>query len=81
MEYKNVTLRLPEPLVRKFRVYAAERNESMTSLIAELMEKLVGEDPEKQERKRRAIARMKNAPDLGTGGVITWTRDDLYIRR
>ncbi len=80
MEYKNVTLRLPEALVRKFRVYAAKRSESMTALVAEMMSNAVEEDADSEARKRRAIERMRNAPDLGTAGKITWTRDELYER-
>jgi hypothetical protein len=75
VEYRNVTLRLPETLVRKFRVYAAERNESMTTLVAGLMEKAVEDDSEKEARIRRSIERMRNA--TGHGG-ITWTREELY---
>ena len=40
-EHQNVTLSLPKPLLRKFRVYAAERNQSMSSLLTEEIRKLV----------------------------------------
>jgi len=76
VEYKNVTLRLPENLVRKFKVYAAQKNESMTTLIADLMKQAVEGDPEREARTRRAIERMETAP--GHGGAITWKRDELY---
>jgi len=41
MTHKNVTLSLPEPLLRKFRVYAASRNRSMTNLMAEAIQTLM----------------------------------------
>jgi len=75
-----VTLSLPKPLLRKFRVYAAERNQSMSSLLAEEIRKLVTKDEEYEKAKRRFLARLKNPPGLGTGGKITWTRDELYER-
>jgi len=77
---KNVTLSLPEPLLRQFRVYAASRNQSMTQLMAEAIRMLMDKEPERLAANRRILARMKNAGDLGTGGVITWTRDELYER-
>ena len=78
--HKNVTLSLPEPLLRRFRVYAAERNQSMTSVMAEAIRKLMDEDDKAAAAKRRFLERIRNAPDLGTHGRITWTRDELYER-
>jgi len=75
-----VTLSLPEPLLRRFRVYAAARNESMTSVMAEAIRTLMDRDEQASRMKRRLIERMRNAPDRGTGGVIRWTRDELHER-
>ena len=78
--HKNVTISLPDTLLRQFRVYAASRNQSMTKLMAEAIRALTDQESERAAAKRRILARMKNAQDLGTGGVITWTRDELYER-
>jgi hypothetical protein len=78
--HKNVTLSLPEPLLCRFRVYAAERNESMTHLMTEAIRKMLDQDGEAERAKRRMLARMRNSPSRGTGGVITWTREELYER-
>jgi hypothetical protein len=77
---KNVTLSLPEPLLRRFRVYAAGRNQSMSSLMTRAIEKLMEHGEEYEKTKRRAIERMHNAPDLGMNGEIPWKREDLYDR-
>jgi len=73
-----VTLSLPEALLRKFRVYAAARNQSMTSVMAEAIRILVDEDGKGVKAKRRFLERVQNAPDRGTGGTIGWTRDELH---
>lgn len=78
--HKNVTLSLPERVLRRFRIYAAEHNQSMTSLMARAIEKLMEHDDEHEKKKRRFIERMHNAPDLGTNGKISWKREDLYDR-
>jgi hypothetical protein len=77
---QNVTLSLPEPLLRQFRVYAAQRSRSMTALMTEAIRKMIGEDGEREARHKRMVERMRNAPDRGTHGKITWTRDEIWER-
>jgi hypothetical protein len=77
---KNVTLSLPEPLLRRFRIYAAARNQSMTSVMAKAIRKLMESDQQTSEAKRRFLERIRNAPDLGTHGRAVWTRDELHER-
>ena len=54
---KNVTFSLPEPLLHEFQVYAAKRNQSMTSLMAEAIEKLVKQRDDEYEKAKRRILR------------------------
>jgi plasmid stability protein len=79
-ETKNVTLNLPEPLLRKFRIYAATQNRSMTSLITDAIRKMVDPDDEYEKAKQRILARLENPPNLGTNGKIPWTRDEMHER-
>lgn len=78
--HKNVTLSLPEALLRRFRVYAASRNRSMTSVMADAIQKLMEQDEQTANNKRRFLEGIRNAPDRGTGGRVTWTRDELHER-
>jgi metal-responsive CopG/Arc/MetJ family transcriptional regulator len=80
--YKNVTLSLPEPLLQKFRVYAARYNQSMTELMERAIRKMIAEDTEGayQLARKKLIEGMRNARPLGTGGKITWTREELHER-
>jgi hypothetical protein len=73
-------LSLPEPLLRRFRIYAAERNQSMTSLMEEAIRNLIDENGQAMQAKRRFLERIRSAPDRGTGGLIRWTRDELHER-
>jgi hypothetical protein len=77
-QHRNVTLSLPEPLLRRFRVYAASRNESMTSVMADAIRQLMTDDAGTSRAKRRFLDRIRNAPDRGTKGRIRWTRDELH---
>jgi metal-responsive CopG/Arc/MetJ family transcriptional regulator len=77
---KNVTLSLPELLLRRFRKYAASRNQSMSKLMAEAIRRMMDQESKLSAADRRIRDRMHNAQDLGTGGVISWTREELYER-
>lgn len=79
-EQTNVTLSLPEGLLRRFRVYAASRNQSMSSLMTIAVRQMIDQDAQTRAAKRRFLERIRNAPDRGTKGVIRWTRDELHER-
>lgn len=79
-DHQNVTLSLPQGLLRKFRVYAASRNQSMTAIMTESIRLLVDQEDRNAKAKSRFLKRIRNAPDRGTRGTITWTRDELYER-
>ena len=76
--HRNVTLSLPVPLLRQFRVYAAEQNQSMSSLAAAAIGKLVGKNNESEIARQRYLERIRNAPDRGTGGKFKWNREKFY---
>ncbi|MEP6962335.1 MAG: hypothetical protein ABI995_09655 [Acidobacteriota bacterium] len=79
-ERKNVTLSLPGPLLKRFRIYAAKRNQSMTSLAALAIHQLMDTRDEREQMKNRLIESMRNAPNRGTGGKIPWTRAEIHER-
>jgi hypothetical protein len=80
VEKQNVTLSLPVGLLQKLRVMAAKRNVSMSSLMTSAITKKILDEDDYDVRAKRAIERMRNATDRGTGGKITWTREELHER-
>ena len=78
--HKNVTLNLPETLLRRFRVYAASRDQSMTHLMTIAIQRMLAESDDWESSKRRMMDRIRNATDRGTNGAITWTRDEIHER-
>jgi hypothetical protein len=78
--HQNVTLSLPGPLLRRFRIYAASRNCSMTALMGDAIRTLMDREEGTGQSKRRFLDRIRKAPDRGTRGVIRWTRDELHER-
>ena len=80
MERRNITLSLPEEVLRRARHIAVERRRSLSGLLAEYMERIVDEDRRAAAAARRMDRRLKRGVDLGTRGRATWTRDDLHER-
>jgi hypothetical protein len=80
VEKQNVTLSLPTPLLKKFRVLAAKRDTSMSQLMEGAISKMVLDEDDYDVRAKRMIERMKNSPGRGVGGKITWSREELYDR-
>jgi hypothetical protein len=78
--HKNVTLSLPEPLLRRFRVYAASKNRSMTALAADAIRQMMQDERQDAASKRRFLERVRNAPNRGTDGRIRWSREELHER-
>jgi hypothetical protein len=48
--------------------------------MTEALRALVDKELEREKDMREFLERVRNAPDRGTGGKITWTRDELHER-
>lgn len=79
MAKTTITLSMPEELVRRARVAAAQRGMSVSALVAGLLEQVVGEVRDDELVWADELRLM----DQGIGmqvGEVTWTRDDLHER-
>ena len=80
MEHRNITFSLPSDLIRQAKVYAAEHDTNVNSLVRELLEqKLTGE-----ARMRLAAERLLALADHGpyfTTDPATILREEPYERR
>ncbi len=79
-QIRNITLALPRDLVRRLKVVAAERDTSISALLRDLLEELVARDDDYDRVWGREIEVMERGLNLGTGGRITWTRDEVHER-
>lgn len=79
MASRNITLSLPDELVRKAKIIAAERDTSVSALVAELVEGLAGGSADYDRAWAEEVALMRNGSGLHLG-EITWSRDELHER-
>lgn len=78
MTKQNLTVSLPQQTIRKAKILAARRGSSISGLLAEQIEILVGEDEAYERAKRQAAALLDQGFHLG--GVIRATREEWHER-
>ena len=77
---QNITLALPKALLREVKRLAADRDTSVSALMATALDQLTTENRRFAAARRGALAAMAGAKSMGTGGRRSWTRDDLHER-
>jgi hypothetical protein len=78
MSTRNITLSLPDELVRHAKVLAAQRDTSVSALVGELLEDATGTTPD-YDQVWAVEERLMQEGSLRVGPV-TWTRDELHRR-
>ena len=75
---QNLTVSLPQQTIRKAKILAARRGSSISGLLAEQIEHLVGEDETYERARLQALALMEKGFHMG--GKILATRDEWHER-
>jgi hypothetical protein len=80
METQNITLSLPKTLLRQARLIAVQRQTSVSGLLAQTLAEIVAQEDGYAAARRRHLAHIVDATDLGTRGTPGWGRDELHER-
>jgi hypothetical protein len=78
MSKQNVTVSLNQRILRKAKILAARRGSSISGLLADQIETLVGEEEAYERAQRQAMALLEQGFHLG--GVIRSSRDEWHER-
>jgi hypothetical protein len=78
MAKQNLTVSLSQQTIRKAKILAARRGSSISGLLAEQIEVLIGEEEAYERAERQALALLDQGFHLG--GMIVATRDELHER-
>ena len=80
MATRNLTLSLPEDLIRSAKVYAAGHDTSINNLVKALLEEKLARESRALDAADRLLALAEQGPWFDTDpGTIK--RDDIYERR
>ena len=80
MSLHNVTVTLPEDLLREARHMAVDQGVSLSRFLASLVEERVRASERYNAARERQQRMMREGLDLGTGGRTAWTREELHDR-
>ena len=80
MNTRNVTLALPEALLRRVKVIAAERDTSLSAMLTRALEQIADQESGYAEARAGMLQDLKKGYKLGTKGTIGWDRDSLHER-
>lgn len=80
MVRQNVTLSLPQQLLRQAKHIATKRHKSLSEFMRESLEQKVEEVSGYKKAMERQIKLMATGFDLGTCGSSTISRDELHER-
>jgi hypothetical protein len=75
---QNLTVCLDRQTIRKAKIIAARRSTSISGLVAQQIEVLLGEEEAYERAERQARALLEEGFHLG--GVIRASRDELHER-
>jgi hypothetical protein len=74
----NITLKVDRDLLRRAKILAAEKDTSVSALVTEQLERAVRDRDGYEQARKRALARMKRATNLGYTPPAS--RDEFYER-
>ena len=77
-EKQNVTISLSRELLKKAKILAAQRDTSISGLLAQEIEFLVANEETYRRAEQQALALLEKG--LHLGGVIRASRDELHER-
>jgi hypothetical protein len=80
METQNVTLSIPRTLLKQAKIIAAVQDKSLSQLMRESLEEKVREEAGYKKARTRQLRLLKQGLDLGTGGQVKISRDELHAR-
>lgn len=79
MGNRNITLTLPDELVRRAKVIAATRDTSVSALVAAYLDSLVSGEDDYERTWQEEVRLMRDGLPM-TVGTITWSRADSHER-
>lgn len=77
---RNITFSLPEELINKAKVEAAKNKESLNQLVKESIENRLYGRRDYDRAMKKHLKSMEEGFDLGTGGKIELTREQIHER-
>ena len=80
MEKQNITLSIRKDILLKVKILAVKQRTSVSALMTNLLEDIVALDEGYQTAKQKYSQLLQEDIDLGTNGLVDWSRDEIHAR-
>jgi hypothetical protein len=80
MDKQNITLSIPEEVLRKIKILATQRKITVSQLLTEALERLIQAETDYEEARRRQLDWLEHGFNLGLGNNKPASREDLHKR-
>lgn len=77
---RNITLAVPEDLLRQIKIVAADRDTSVSAMLTQALRQIADEEHGYAEASRGMLTDLRKGYRLGTFGKSVWTREDMHAR-
>lgn len=77
---QNITLSIPRELLKRVKRLAADRDTSVSGLMTDALARLADDERRYSAARKRALAALRAARSLGSGGRRSSSREDLHER-
>ena len=78
MEKQNITLSIRKDILQKIKILAAKQNISISALLTSQLEEIITHKEGYLSAKKVYLGFLQKETNLGTKGLMDWTRDDLH---
>ncbi len=80
MTMQNVTIALPEEVIKAAKHIAVDRGMSLSALVAEYITEITKQQNVYRHAQKEALSLLSQGYDLGTGGKVDCKREELHER-
>lgn len=80
MERQNITLSIPREILKKAKLIAVAKNQSLSGMLTEYIETLVRDEDKYEQAHRQQLILMERGIDFGLMGSVDWSREESHER-
>lgn len=80
MERQNITLSIPRKTLKKAKLLAVAKDQSLSGLLTEFIETLVKDEDTYEQAHQQQLLLMEKGIDFGLNGSVNWTREESHER-
>ena len=77
---QNITLSIPRETLKKAKLIAVAKDQSLSGLLTEYIETLVKDEDKYKQAHKQQLSLMEKGLDFGLNGNVDWSRENSHER-